>query len=108
MKPRRDMHPMTRLAIACGSAANNIRNPLFRKMAGEDSAKIPKTRGEIGGGRRGEMARAGRALLSQLPGMAPEDFDDAALRLRGYADAISSRFEVTSEVSLGDRRRSTA
>lgn len=109
MKPRRgQLHPVTRLSIACGSAANNIRSQTFRKIARDDAERIPKTRLEIGGGRKGEMARMARALLAQLPDLQPGEFDEAAIRLRGFADAFSSRFEVTSEISLGDRRRQKA
>jgi hypothetical protein len=102
---RRELHPMTRLAIAMGSAASGIMDPTRRRIAAYDADKIPKCRAEIGGGRRGELARLGRVLLASLSTLPPEQLEDAAERLRAYADAIGSRFEVTSEISLGDRRR---
>lgn len=106
MKRRRyDLHPLTRLAVAMGSAARNINSGDCRRIAAYDAEKIPKCRAEIGGGRKGEMARAGRELLASLPGLEPGEYADAVARLQAYADAISSRFEVTNEESLGDRRR---
>lgn len=105
MKGKRSLYPLTRLAIAMGSAALNINSATFRKMAVHEAATIPKCRAEIGGGRRGEMARDGRALMAKLLDLKPEELADAAERLRACADAVGSRFEVTSEVSLGDRRR---
>ena len=107
MKRRREPHPMTRLAIAMRSAARNIESGNFRKIAADDAARIPKCRAEIGGGRRGEMARAGRALLAALPATEPSEFSDAAIRLNAYADAVLSNFEVVSESCMADRRSRT-
>jgi hypothetical protein len=102
---RRAPHPLTKLVIAMGSAARNIADPASRRLAADDARKIPKCAGEIGGGRRGEMAREGRRLMARLADLPDEELADAAMRLRGYADAVASSFHVTSEIKLGDRRR---
>jgi hypothetical protein len=102
---RRPMDPLTRLSIAMGAAALNIKDARCRDLAAFDAERIPKCNAEIGGGRKGEMARLGRSMLARLKDLPPEQFNDAVIVLRGCADAITARFEVTSEVSLGDRRR---
>jgi hypothetical protein len=104
---RRAPHPLTRLVIAMGSAARNIADPASRRSAAIDAVRIPKCAREIGGGKKGEMARDGRRLLAQLADLPEEELADAAKRLRAYADAVASTFHVTSEVKLGDRRRRT-
>ena len=102
---RKGIYPLTRLAIEMGAAARNINSQTLRNAAAASVKTIPKCRAELGGGRRGEIARAGRALLLQLADLPADQLDDAATRLRAYADAVGSRFEVTSETSLGDKRR---
>jgi hypothetical protein len=102
---KRAPHPLTRLVIAMGSAARNITDPASRRAAANDARLIPKCAAEIGGGRKGEMARDGRRLMGQLADLPEEELADAAKRLRAYADAVASSFHVTSEIRLGDRRR---
>lgn len=98
-------HPFTRLAAAMRVAALNINIPVFRKMARTSAETIPVWICERGQGKRADMARRGRALLATLPDLAPEQYAETQTLLRGYADAVMSRFEVTEEVSLGARRR---
>lgn len=105
IRRRRPTHPFTRLAMAMRVAALHIKDARFRKLAAREAETIPVWNCEIGGGQRGEMARWGRKLLARLPEMPPEQFDEAVILLRGYADAIGSRFEITSETKLGDRRK---
>ena len=105
MKRRHSLHPMTRLSVALGVAARHIGDLQFRKQAVRDAHNIPKCRSEIGGGRRGEMARLGRKTMLGLLDLAPDQYPDAAAILRACADAVASRFEVTDEVALGERRR---
>ena len=69
MKPRREPHPMYQLGIACCVAARNIRDAHFRRIAVANGTRIPKSRAEIGGGKRGEMARLGRKTLLALATM---------------------------------------
>lgn len=107
-KGRRHQHPLKRLALAMGAAAAHIASPRDRANARRDAEIIPKCRAEIGGGRRGEMARLGRATLLSLPDLAPERFDEVAELLRGCRDAVMGRFELVNEVTLGDRRRRSA
>lgn len=105
MRRRRQPHPLTRLAIAMRVAAREIDKPIFRRQAAREAESIPVCNAERGGGKKGEMARLGRITLASLADADPETFPDKAMVLRGCADAITSRFEVTSEISLGDRRR---
>jgi len=107
-KGRRRQHPLTRLALAMGCAAHNIEDVRFRKNAARDAESIPKCRAEIGGGRRGEMARLGRATLLSLPDLPQDRLEEAASVLRGCRDALLARFELVSEATLGDRRRQSA
>jgi hypothetical protein len=55
------------------------------------------------------MARLGRKTLASLEDLVDpttEELQELQSLLRGYRDAIQSRFEVTSEIKLGERRRS--
>lgn len=104
MKRRRLPHPMTRLATALRVAALRINEPTFRKIAVDTVKTIPVCNAEIGGGRRGEMARLGRKTLLRLQEITPDQFEDAASVMRACADAVMSRFEETSVVILGERR----
>lgn len=104
----RGSHPMDRLANAMGAAAANIESPRFRKMLAADADRIPVTNPERGSGRRGEMARLGRKTLASLKDLVdptPDQLQELQMVLRGCRDAVQSRFEVTSEIKLGERRR---
>lgn len=102
---RRRIHPLSRLALAMGVAARDIALPAARVQAARDAENIPVSNIERGRGKKGEMARLGRATLASLPGLAPEQFADAQSVLRGCRDAVMARFEETSFVQLGRRRR---
>jgi hypothetical protein len=104
MRRRGTIYPLTRLAIAMGSAARNIHDARRRKIAESDAARIPKCAVETGVGKKGEIARRGRALLARLSTLQPDELAGAADELRACAGAISSRFEVTSEVTYRGRR----
>jgi hypothetical protein len=108
MSRRRHKHPMTRLAIAMGVAAHNVEAAWFRKEAVREAQTIPVSNAEIGGGRRGEMARLGRKTMLALADMPAEDRAEAVIVLRACRDAVMSRFEVTSETRLGERRHRSA
>lgn len=105
---RGQQHPLDRLAVAMGAAAANIHDARFRKMLANDAQRIPVSNPEIGGGRRGEMARLGRKTLASLKDLVDPTADqllELQQILRGCRDAVQSRFEVISEVKLGERRR---
>ncbi len=107
-RARRQIHPIVRLASAMRVAALRINNESFRKQAERDADSLPKCNLERGGGRKGEMARLGRAVLSTLNQIAPEQYAEKAEVLRGCADAVMSDFKETSSVELGKRSRRVA
>lgn len=102
---RRQLDPITRLAVALRAAAYRIEAPAIRNIARDSAERIPVSRMEMGHHAKAEMARTGRRLLKALPDLAADELEDARSRLLACADAITSRFEETDFQQLGKPRR---
>lgn len=102
---RRRPDPLTRLVMAFRVAAVAIDVPAARAIAAREADRIAQTVVEKAHGGKGKVAEHGRAILRHLPTMEAADLPQAAADLRDAADALQSAFYVTSEVTLGERRR---
>lgn len=106
MRPaRRRKNPLEALLFQIRIAANNITQPAFRRAAAHDADSLAQTWPEKVRGRRGEAATMARAIMRRLPEMPPEELAQAKTDLLACHDAIGSRFEETSVVTLGTKRR---
>jgi hypothetical protein len=105
---RSKRNPLDDLAREMRTAAAQIETAQARRVAAREADKIPLTKAEKAHGYKGKMARLGRQQMRALPDLPPEQFADAVSVLRGCADAILSRFEVTSEIHLGRKGRSSS
>lgn len=103
-RPRPD--PLTRLVLAFRVAAQGINVPAVRRIAANEADRIPETRLEKAHGGKGKVAEHGRAIMRHLPTMEADDLAQAAADLLSAAEALKSSFHVTSEIRLGERRRS--
>lgn len=107
MRSKRRYDPLRDLIHNIRVAAVQIENHHARRIAAREADRIPQTLVERAHGAKAKIAGLARTQMRALPTLAPERYADAASVLRGCADALSSRFEVTSETQLGRRVRSS-
>lgn len=107
MRFKRRYDPLRDLILNIRVAAAQIEEPAARRIAAREADRIPQTLVERAHGAKAKIAGLARAQMRALPTLAPEKFADAVSVLRGCADALASRFEVTSEIQLGRRGRSS-
>jgi len=105
-KRRRPYDPMRDLIQKIRVAAAQINEANARRIAAREAVRIPLTQTEKAHGKRGDVARRARALMRALPDMDPANYDESRDALLGFVEALESRFEVTSETSLGRKGRS--
>lgn len=110
MSRMRRYNPMADLIRSIRVAAAQIDIPRAREIAAREAERIPLTMTEKAHGAKAKVAGLARAQMKALPGLSPEALPDAVDVLRGCADALDSRFEVTSETHLVGRsgRRNAA
>lgn len=106
MRSRRRYDPFRELISEIRTAAAQINTPQARQVAAREADRIPLTQTERAHGAKAKIAGLARAQMRALPNLSPDKYADAVSVLRGCADALTSRFEVTSEVQLGRSRRS--
>lgn len=105
MRSKRPYDPMTALIRRVRAAAVQIDIAQARRIAAREADSIPPTQAERAHGAKAKVCSQARILLRSLPDLPPDKFAETAKNLRGCADALASRFEVTSEIHLGQRRR---
>ncbi|MBL6854534.1 MAG: hypothetical protein ISS15_05470 [Alphaproteobacteria bacterium] len=95
MKRRHDLkrNPARRLLLVFGAAAAQIDQPVARQMFAREAEQIPKTNWETHGRqRKGDLARAGRALLREALEATAERRVAIARELIGLREALQSDF----------------
>lgn len=100
------MHPLDELAIACGSAAQLIRDARARHGAVLEAERIRITAAERFDRGIGKIARLGRAALRRLDTLEEGALADTEDTLKGCAVALRDRRNTeVVETWLGKRKR---
>jgi hypothetical protein len=100
--PLRDLIANLRVAAAQITCAN------ARRIAAREADRIPPSKTERAHGTKAKIAFMGRQQMRALPGLPRENWAEAADVMRNCADALDGRFELVSEIKLGERRRGDA